>query len=368
MIVYWGFLILSLIVNQWFENDHYLIDYGYTVEKRATRGQALLFFVPVCFFCGLRSGVGDTGTYIWTFRGYPTNLADAVQNLPDIKDKGFYILSVLYKQFVSTDFHGWLFVIAFVSCYAMMKGFMNYSTEFGLSCFLFISTAQFVYLLNGMRQFIVISILFACSELLVERKYLKYAVVVLLLSTIHQSAIIFLPLLLFVNSKPWSFRMAIMVVGSVAIASVSGAASSLVEVTLDGSVYENYIDYIANEGAGANIIRLVLAALPVVWAFVERDTIEQEGTPVIWLSVNMSAVNLCIYFFAITLSGMAMARLAAYFDVYNLILLPWLVIHTRKQAKNMKLAMIGLYIVYFLYQMTVAWHMGYDSDILNLYV
>lgn len=370
MIIYWGFLILSLLIYMWSERNYKIIDFGYTVEKRATVAQGVLFFGIICFFCGLRSGIADTGTYINMFKEYPSDLTVATQLLPTIKDKGFYLFSVFYKQYISQDYHGWLFLIAFVSCYATMKAFRRYSSEFGLSCFLFIATAMFTYLVNGIRQYIVVSILFACSHWITERKYLKFIIVTLICSTIHASAIIFIPVLFLINSKPWSFRMILLVAITIVLGLKFDLSMTVLENSLEGTVYDNYVSYIANEGVGSNIIRLVLAALPVIMAFLEKSTIERQGTPFIKQAVNMSIINFCVYFIGTFTSGMALARLATYFDIYNMVLLPWLVDHygTGASRKTMKMAMIVLYIIYFWYQMTVAWSVPYESDILGLYI
>lgn len=45
-------------------------------------------FAVVIFFCGLRSGIADTGTYIQMFKGYPSSISG--MDLKSVnKDKGF---------------------------------------------------------------------------------------------------------------------------------------------------------------------------------------------------------------------------------------------------------------------------------------
>lgn len=370
MIVYWIFLVLSLAVDSSFKRHYYLVDFGNTIEKRATRNCGLFFFAVVCIFCGLRSGIADTGTYIVTFMGYPDSLADAIAVIDTVKDEGFYLLSVLYKQLISTDFHGWLFLIALVSCYATLVAFRKYSSEFGLSCFLFIATTTFTYLINGMRQYIVISIILACSSWIVKKKYVKFILLILLLSTIHKSAIIFIPLLFLVNAKPWSWRMWLAVAAAVFLGLNTSAFMTVVESTLADTQYGNYVDYIANSGVGSNVMRLLLALVPIVLAYLEKEIVEDIGTPFVKLCVNMSVINFCVYFIATFTSGMALGRVAAYFDIYNIILLPWLITHypSRSTRQLLKNAMIVLYIVFFWFQMDVTWHMCYESDILGLYI
>ena len=53
------------------------------------------------------------------FKGYPSSISG--MNLKSVnKDKGFFVISVLFKQFISNDFHGWLFLITLISGVALM--------------------------------------------------------------------------------------------------------------------------------------------------------------------------------------------------------------------------------------------------------
>lgn len=87
---------------------------GTRYQRKAYWSQAIIFFAVVIFFCGLRSGIADTGTYIQMFKGYPSSISG--MDLKSVnKDKGFFVISVLFKQFISNDFHGWLFLITLIS-------------------------------------------------------------------------------------------------------------------------------------------------------------------------------------------------------------------------------------------------------------
>ena len=128
------------------------------------------------FFCGLRSGIADTGTYIQMFKGYPSSISG--MDLKSVnKDKGFFVISVLFKQFISNDFHG-------------------------LSCYLLIASTMFTYFVNGMRQFIVVTIFFCATYMILEGKWTQYVILILLLSTIHGSALILLLVYFLRNVKP----------------------------------------------------------------------------------------------------------------------------------------------------------------------
>lgn len=368
MPVWWGILGLSIVIFFWCNIKYDIVQVGQVYEKRATWAPAILFFGVLIFFCGLRSGIADTGTYIQMFGGYPDSIIGVEwSELGD--DKGFIVLSILYKQFVSTDFQGWLFLIALVSGIATMVAFKKYSCDFGFTCFLFIATTTFTYFVNGMRQYICISILLLCTDWIIKRKTVPYMILVLLISTIHGSALIFVPLYFLLNCKPWSSKMWICVVTSIVVGLGFDVLWPALGGALESTSYGNYTSYISEEGVGVNGIRFLIVLVPVVLAFVGRHIVEQEGGQMIALCVNMTVLNACVYFVALFSSGMALGRLAAYFDIYNLLLLPWLVrnIFTERSSKLVLYLCFVLYLAFFIYQMTMAWNMTYESSFLGLY-
>ena len=139
---------------------------------------------------------------------------------------------------------------------------------------------------------------------------------------------------------------------------------------LEETQYEGYISYISEQGVGSNVIRLMIAAVPCVLAFWGRKVVRAEGNSLVNVCVNMSVINLCLYFIATFSSGMVVGRMTIYFDVFNLLLLPWLIKHifTPKSKRFVTLMCVFFYTIYFYYQMMVAWNMVYESSLLGLYV
>ena len=370
MIIYWIFLLLSLIVWYWNGTNYELVTINGQQEKRARWIQAIIFFGVVIFFCGLRSGIADTGTYIHMFKNYYPNSVSAIEWNDDIKDKGFYLLTTMYKQFVSSDWQGWLFLIALISGVCTMRAFKKYSVDFGFSCFLFIATTIFTYLVNGMRQYICVAIVFACIDLVLERKLIKFLMLILLLSTIHVSVIIFIPVYFIMNIKPWSIQMFIVILIALVFGLFFEQLFPMFSGLLEETQYEGYISYIETQGVGSNVIRLAIAAIPCVLAFLGRQTVREEGNSLVNVCVNMSVINLCLYFVATFSSGMVMGRMTIYFDIFNLLLLPWLLKHvfTSKSRRIITLLCVFFYTIYFYYQMVLTWNIGYESSLLRLYL
>lgn len=87
------------------------------------------------------------------------------------------------------------------------------------------------------------------------------------------------------------------------------------------------------------------------------------------MCINMSVLNACIYFIATFSSGMAVGRLTTYFDVYNLLLLPYVIkqgLHGR-EGDFIEKACIGCYLFFFYFQMVITWGLVYESDILGIF-
>ena len=369
MKIYWLFLLLATIICFWNESSARITWNGTRYQRKAYWSQAIIFFAVVIFFCGLRSGIADTGTYIQMFKGYPSNIFRV--NIGDIgKDKGFYVISVLYKQFISNDFHGWLFLITLISGVALMIGLMRYSEYFGLSCYLLIASTMFTYFVNGMRQFIVVTIFFCATYMILEGKWKQYIILILLLSTIHASALILLLIYFLRNIKPWGGQMRTVMFASLIGGVFFDKIFSLFGNMLAETQYKGYVDYISSQGKGSSIIRLGIAMVPCIIAYMARYAIADENNKLINFSINMSVINVCLYVIATFSSGMVVGRLTTYFDIYNLVLLPWLMHHafTPRSRKIVIILCMAFYLVFFYFQMVLTWGLGYESDILNLFL
>lgn len=368
MKIYWLFLILSLFICFVCNRKYKLVDINGYAEPRAYSWQAIIFFSVVIFFCGLRSGTADTGTYINMFSQWPSNI-NQIDWTSTFNDKGFLFLTVLYKQFISNDFHGWLFIITLISSLAIMRAFLNYSADFGMSCFLFIATTIFTYLINGMRQFIVVALMLNCIDYILNKKFLQYTISVFLLSTIHMSAIILLPFFFIYKIKPWSKSMWFIVLFLCCIGVFFNRLTFIFEVLMKDSQYEGYLDLLSN-GTGTSIFRLLISLVPCIISFFGRKYIRSVNSPIINISIIMSIITSSLYFVALFTNGMVIGRILIYFEVYNLILLPWLLnnCYEEKSSRLMRFCCIVAYIVFFYIQMSITWNISYISDILGLYL
>lgn len=362
MQLYWFFLIMSIVgIIVCGMNPRFVkVDGQY--EPRARFWQAAVLFGTVIFFCGLRSGIADTPVYIQEFNDQVSNIfqldVEAIK-----KDKGYVILEVLFKQFISEDYHWWLLLIACVSGISIMYTLYKYSIYFGMSFFLFIASTQFTWMINGMRQFIAVCVIFAAVVFLLEKKWWQYMLVVLLASTIHGTAIIMIPVYFIAQWKPFGLK-SILASGAIGIV---GMNIGKLEFLFENTQYEGYLDRVL-ETAGMNGIRFLVAVVPVMIAIAGRRVIRAENNRLINICTNMSCFYVAVQFAALFVGANYIGRIAAYFNIYNLILLPWLIkkCFTKDSKRHVKIVCVGCYCVYFYYQIVITWNLDYISDILGL--
>lgn len=370
MKVYWSLLGLAFVLWYFMANQKQT-EYGLYTYKQKVREYhvvaLIVFFGVLTVICGLRSGIADTSAYIQGFKSYPIGI-DNIQWTDVTKEQGFYLLSVLYKTYISTDYHGWLFMWALISCVATGIGFHKYASDVGFSCYLFIATTMFTYLINGMRQYVIVSIFFALSCWL-EGKTWKYLALALLLSTIHVSGLIMIPVYFLVRIKPWSMHTLLIIGGAIIIGTGFDRFLPMFESTLSQGGYGHYADLLQN-GMGSNIFRLMIAAVPLVLSFLCRKQIDHTQDKQIQIAANMSVMNFALYIVATFTSGVTVGRLTTYFDMYNLILVPWLLNNypVIKDRNTLKVCAVIGYSLFFYVQMVLTWNLSYVSDILKLYV
>ena len=184
-------------------------------------------------------------------------------------------------------------------------------------------------------------------------------------STIHGSALILLLVYFLRNVKPWGAKMRTVIFLSLIAGVCFDKLFPLFGNLLAETQYKGYVDYISSQGKGSSIIRLAIAMIPCVIAYMARYAIEDENNKLINFSINMSVINFCLYIIATFSSGMVVGRLTTYFDIYNLILLPWLMHHafTERSRKMVILLCMAFYLVFF-YFLDGSYHGDLDTKVI----
>ena len=99
---------------------------------------------------------------------------------------------------------------------------------------------------------------------------------------------------------------------------------------------------------GVNPIRVLVSSVPLVLAFISRETLKEQDDKLINICVNMSVITTGVMLLAAVTSGITVGRMGIYTSLYNLILLPH-VIESYFTENNIKVVKITAVILYFIY-------------------
>ncbi len=334
------------------------------IQKKIPLTYAILVFGYFIYWIGMRKNVADTSIYISMFNGIPTDFSTAWNQIDwEGKNPGFDIFNIIFKCFISQDYQWWLMTIAIISGVCMMVVLRKYSCNFFYSCFLFMILLTFTWMINGMRQFISVSILFLCCDWIKDGKLVRFIAVVLLMSTFHLTAILMIPIYFIVRSKPWSGRIGLFIVGIILICIFSEPFFKGVDSALGNTAYSGATSQFADDD-GVHPFKFLFAAVPPCIAFWKRDLLEPyyEKNTMLPICINMSLVAACLFFVGIFTSGILIGRLPVFAEVYDLILIPYLlrVCFTKKERNMVNSVYTIVSIVYFLLLIK---DIGYSSNI-----
>ncbi len=342
--------------------------YTNTVVYRATKMQAFLAMAPIIFFIGLRSAGADTHAYIRGYQNLPVGVDVFFQTLVEgDSEYGFRTFGIFIKTFLSSDYHVYLFIIALISGYATVSTLCRFSEDFFVSMLLFMLTGTFTYMINGIRQYMAVSLIFMGIHFILDRKMIKYFLLVLVMSTFHTSALIMLPMYFFAAGPAWNKKTIFALLCCILVIFFTSEFTSLLGSALEETKYDGIIDKFANDN-GANPLRTLISAVPPILAFVNRNKMRQLKNPIMNLCANMSIMGLGISIISVVTSGIYIGRLPIYFSVCNLILLPWLIRNTCGKYRTLMFSgMILCYSIYFIVENFILHRYYYLSDVLGLY-
>jgi len=209
---------------------------------------------------GLRYMHGDYGTYEMGFN-----------EMEDVgSDWGYYQIQLLSKK-IGLSFQVFIFLISLLAVYSYKKAFsINTFPNF---CLVVILGKIFtLYAMSGIRQFIAMAICWWAIKILLDKqKILLFIAMTAIAYSLHASALIILPIVLFYKRK-FSYTTAIIIIiiafiigySSTTFFTVSAGASDLLNERLGGYIYK------ASEGGGMNTLNYIENFLFLFLALIAR--------------------------------------------------------------------------------------------------
>lgn len=297
-----------------------------------------IFVITLSLFAGLRSSIGDTGYYMYSFT-LPYELVST-------REIGFTIYQLFLKNIISHP-QFLLLVSSFITLFLIMITFYRYSYKVSLSVFLFIASGLYVSTMNGLRQFLVAAVIFYFTYLITNSRKTVFFILVLFLSLFHVSVLIMIPVYFLVRQEPWSKKMILFLF---VILSLYLGFDSIFEYFLIALQETSYGHYTQTFGTsnfeGAHPLRIVLAIVPIILSFFvsskNRKKIKNFG-----IYLNFSILNAAVLLFSSY--NWIFARLGIYFELYNYLLIPLVLVYGFRKYERFLITffLIVSYIIFF---------------------
>ena len=329
----------------------------------------LLVFALITYYATVRTDVNDSLAYIDIYDIFLEPTWDYIQKIAtdNSSDKGFYILSTLFKMYISTDYHLWFFVISVICSISFIYFFRKYAVSYLDTLFFFFCTTLYFNFFSMMRQWLAISIVLFAFGFLRKGKFIPFMLICILAAQFHNSAYFMIPIYFLVRGEAWKRKqISIIAVFAIAVVFLSPLLGRL-ESSTTGWTYD-YVAKSMNTNTGSSFIRPIIALIPVVFAFLFRNEIKDKTVNIL---INISLLNLLLNILAVFTSGLFVIRFSTYFSVFLTILFPYLLNVTLKDNPNIKIIKVGYYVFYFIYywyQMSYSESWMYGSDILGYFM
>ena len=218
---------------------------------------------------------------------------------------------------------------------------------------MFIASTDYIsWMFNGIRQFLAVTLTFWGIGLILKKKYAAMIILILVASTVHQSALLLIPFIFIAQGKAWNKKTIIFIIAIIIIISFVGNFTNILDSMLEETQYKNVVsDWQESQDDGTNIFRVLVYAVPSILSLVGLRYIKEADNPLINLCTNMSIVAVGFYVISMFTSGIFIGRLPIYFSLYSYILLPWEIEHMldEKSYKIVYALMIIFYLLFYLY-------------------
>lgn len=339
----------------------------YQQRTRAVKALTFIMLGYVVFWAAVRNGIADTNAYISSYIAIDSNahLIDPFtenSNVYDEKAPLFATYMLILKK-MGLNWRWFIASVAIFSGICIYYGVSKYSDDVALSCFLFIADLEFMWLFNGIRQFIVVAMFFAAFRMIAEKKLIKFLLFVFVMYFIHATAIVLIPIYFIANMKNWSTGIISCVLATMAIVLLFPGR---VNAWIDSAFSDYGYMELAENDDGVNIFRVAVALVPPTLAFLYRKEIKEYNNPFINVMVNFSLITAGLYAVAHVSSGILIGRLPIYTETFNILLLPF-IIH-RIVPKRVKPILYFCCIVGYLFYFHLQARDGglyYSTDLFN---
>lgn len=269
----------------------------------------IMITIILILIAGLRWRVGtDYWSYALNYNEYVQNWW---QSIVEFNEPGIRIIAAV-SSIIYDDYATMFFISSLITIGLSVWTIYKYSDYFSVSIILYIFIGAWHGSFNGVRQYLACAILFAGHRYIVDRKFWKYLLIVLLASTFHISALTMIVLYFIPKRQPK--LKDILVLGVIII--------------LGLNLYDPAIEFInnimINNGRNpiemdnpylnqqVNILRIGVMLAPIIlYSIITPKNVLSDNDN---FYINMMFINAAVYLIA--MNSAYFARFAIYTNIF----------------------------------------------------
>ena len=279
------------------------------------------------------------GTDYWTYDSlYAEYKATSWGDYSLFSEPGIRVLARL-ASWIHDDSAVMFALASLVTVGLTVRTIYRHSPMFALSVLLYVITGAWQGSFNAVRQYLSCAIIFAGHRYVIDRKFTKYILVVILATLFHASALVMVFLWFVPMKRLGTLRAAgIMIVATLGV-TVYSYAASVINFLRGGSVDIGAGSYFTLQ---VNPLRVAMASIPLVlyMTLTRRDRLD----PKTYFYVNMGFINVAVMI--AVANSVYLARFAIYTNIFSILLIPRLLnMRDRRLAAIAGCAVVTLYCV-----------------------
>lgn len=323
-----------------------------------------MVFIPLLLVSALRGpNVGtDTENYLYGFKLIKEAAFNEVFNV--VRYEPGYVLLVKFISLLVDHEQVLLIVTSIIVLIGIFIFIYLNSPNVMLSVFLYLALYLYFFSFNGVRQAIAMSIVVSGFHYILERKFLKYLLIIILASLFHQTSIIFIIFYFFygikVNLKNVFFILGVFSIMFFYLESIIKFAVSF----FDGLSYLLNTSLLSNSG-GLLFPIINLAVLIFILYIKYQNKVEDRKLDlmiyIVLFGFLTSVLAIKIYI---------LLRFVYYFFTYYIVAIPYAISFVK--GKKEKITLISLVTIfgsiYMLVRLTNGWHNVTPYNFFNLII
>ena len=322
--------------------------FSYMAEKYNKKSIKNIVVLMLTFVAGFRAYSVGTDTI-----GYAKAFSESLYIGAVAKDPAFEVISEILLHII--DSPTFLFVAyGFAIYYLIITAFWRMRENISFTCAVFCFFALYFFqTMNGLRQFIAVAIAFYASKYLIEKRYVKYCLLVFIASLFHISALIsllsFIPEVLKWKDLKFKEKGFFLAMISVALLFSRRIILSLI---IRG---EAYYHYFRNPSLNIGLRLIALVAILVVSMLMHKNSKINCDNAELSLQNELLYQTRWYYCFSLMLGSVGyvfsyMERLAWPFALFQCTYFGMVIRETNRTKRFVMKAMVYITMLYVLYQ------------------